>query len=124
MTEPSDWEAKQREVVADLTQRSRAVEEALSRIKIRVPSRNGELGVVVNAQGHILDVRLTPQALRLGTAGLAQALVETIKRAEGEAAKQAAEAAKPLTSDPRIAATLSASRQMRIQADSTRSTTR
>ncbi|WP_433728554.1 YbaB/EbfC family nucleoid-associated protein [Nocardia sp. CA-129566] len=112
MTERTAWEAQQREVVADLERKTRSVQAALEQIRVRVPSRNGELGVTVDARGHVLDIRLTPQALRLGEVGLARALVETMKRAEKAAAQQAAEAAAPLTSDPRIAETLSASRRL------------
>ena len=120
MTELSDWETRQRDVVAELRRKARSVQQALGRIRVRVPSRNGELGVTVDAQGHVLDIRLTPQALRLGEAKLARELMETIKRAENAAARQAAEAAGPLTSDPRIAETLSASRRLLDEAGSTR----
>ncbi|WP_405161406.1 YbaB/EbfC family nucleoid-associated protein [Nocardia sp. NBC_01499] len=113
MTELGDWEARQRATVAELQRKTRAVETALNQIRVRVSARNGELGVTVDAKGHVLDIRLTPQALRLGDVKLAQVLVETIRQAEQTAARQASEAAAPLTGDPRIAATLSASRALR-----------
>ncbi len=52
--------------------------------------------------GVVQDLRLTPQALRLGEARLAQVLMETVQRAEAEAAQKLKEAWRPLTGDPAV----------------------
>jgi hypothetical protein len=57
---------------------------------------------MVDALGHLQDVRLTPQALRLGEVRLAQLLVETVRRAEADAAQQLEQAWQPLSSDPAV----------------------
>ncbi|MGF6884853.1 DNA-binding protein YbaB [Nocardia sp. GAS34] len=112
MADLDGWEATQRAALAEVQQKVDAVRSALRRIKVRASSRNGELGVTVNAQGHVRDIHLTAQALRLGENRLAQVLLETIRRAEKDARQQAAEAARPLTGDPRIADTIQEARRM------------
>jgi DNA-binding protein YbaB len=102
MSESADFESIQRGIADQWLSRGRAVQAEVNGIKVRTSSRNGELGVTVDAQGHVQDVRLTPQALRLGERRLAQVLLETIQRAEAEAEKQLKQAWKPLTSDPAV----------------------
>ncbi|MBU3063126.1 YbaB/EbfC family nucleoid-associated protein [Nocardia sp. NEAU-G5] len=112
MADLEGWEAQQRAALAGMQQKVDVVRAALRRIKVRASSRNGELGVTVDAQGHVRDIHLTAQALRLGENRLAQVLLETIQRAEADAARQAVEAARPLTDDRLIAEAVKEARHM------------
>ncbi|MGF6889527.1 DNA-binding protein YbaB [Nocardia sp. GAS34] len=112
MADLDGWEAEQRAAVADVQQKVDTVRSALRRIKVRATSRNGELGVTVNAQGHVRDIQLTAQALRLGENRLSQMLLEAIQRAEKDEKQQAADAARPLTGDRLIAETMQEARRM------------
>ncbi|MBU3066401.1 YbaB/EbfC family nucleoid-associated protein [Nocardia sp. NEAU-G5] len=112
MADLEAWETEQRAALAGVQQKVDVVRAALCRIKVRASSRNGELGVTVNAQGHVRDIHLTAQALRLGETRLAQVLLETIQRAEADAARQAADAARPLTDDRLISETMEEARRM------------
>lgn len=112
MADLGSWETQQRAAMADMQRKVDAVQAAIGRISVRASSRNGELGVTVDAQGHVRDVHLTAQALRLGENRLAQVLLETIQHAETDAARQAAKAARPLTGDPAIAEAIKEVRRM------------
>ena len=112
MADLDSWENEQRAVLQDMQRKVDSVKAAVSRIRVRASSRNGELGVTVDAQGHVQDIHLTAQALRLGENHLAQVLLETIQQAETDAARQAAKAARPLTKDPRIAEAVHEARQI------------
>ncbi|WP_067682357.1 YbaB/EbfC family nucleoid-associated protein [Nocardia miyunensis] len=112
MADLRGFEAEQRAALAEMQRKVNEVHAALARIRVRASSRNGELGVTVDAQGHVQDIRLTARALGLGEKRLAHVLLETIQHAEADAARQAGEAARPLTGDPRIAATMTEARRM------------
>lgn len=112
MTDRASWEAEQRTALADMQRKIDAVQDAVARIRVRATSRGGELGVTVDAQGHVQDIQLTTRALQLGEKRLAQVLMDTIQQAEADAARQARKAARPLTGDPRIAETMKDLRRM------------
>ncbi len=112
MADLGNWENEQRASLADMQRKVDAVRSALGRVSVRASSRNGELGVTVDAQGHVQNIRLTAQALRLGEKRLGQVLLETIQQAEADAAREAAKAAKPLTGDRLIAETMKEARRM------------
>lgn len=112
MVDLEGWEAQQRAVLADVQQKVDTVRAAMRRITVRTSSRNGELSVTVNAQGHVRDIHLTAKALRLGESQLAQVLLEAIQRAEKDARQQAVSAARPLTGDRLIAETMQEARRM------------
>lgn len=92
----------EREIIQTWLQRGRLVQARVAAIQARAVSRNGELGVTVDAQGRVSDVRLTPRALELGDVRLGHLLVETLQRAQADAAKQVEEAWQPLTAHPAI----------------------
>ncbi|MDG3009013.1 YbaB/EbfC family nucleoid-associated protein [Rhodococcus sp. D2-41] len=95
-----DWNAEQRDIAAQWRQRHRSLQLALDGIRVRGSSPNGELGVVVDARGAVTDIRLSPQALRLGDDRWGRLMLQTIQRAQADAARQAEVAAKPFTDDP------------------------
>lgn len=107
-----EWNAEQRRNAADWRQKNNAVRAALDEIKVRIDSRNGELSIAVDAYAKITDVRLTPQALRLGDVRLGDLLRETIQRAQAEARRQVDIASQPLTSDPSATAATEAIREL------------
>ena len=107
-----DWNAEQREVAARWREKHRALRSALADIRVRGISPKGELGVSVDANGKILDIRLTPQALRLGDDRLAQLLLKTVQRAQDDAGETAAAAAKPFTDDPEAADAIALIREL------------
>ncbi|WP_187776124.1 YbaB/EbfC family nucleoid-associated protein [Antrihabitans cavernicola] len=95
-----DWNAEQRELAIKWRRKNADLRTALAAIEVRTTSPNGEIGVTVDGQGNVTNVRLTPQGLRVGDARLSQVMLETIQRAQGEARRKADEAARPYTSDP------------------------
>ncbi|MEV0111164.1 YbaB/EbfC family nucleoid-associated protein [Nocardia sp. NPDC050799] len=66
MTDRARWEVAQRVALADTQRKVDAVQGAVAHIRVCASSRGGELGVTVDAQGHVQDIRLTTQALQLG----------------------------------------------------------
>lgn len=103
MTELDGWEDQQRNIIAEWQRKAGAVQAALAAIQVKASSRNGELGITVDAQGHVQHIRLTAQALGLGENRLAQVLLDTIHEAETEAARQATAAVKPLADEAGMA---------------------
>ncbi|MFI9506285.1 YbaB/EbfC family nucleoid-associated protein [Nocardia sp. NPDC052566] len=100
------WNEEQRRVAATWRHKNHALRQALDQVTVRASSRNGELGVTVNAEGGVTDLRLTGQALRLGEVQLGRVLLETIQRAQADARRQAEATARPYTDDPDAAAAL------------------
>ncbi|WP_442799878.1 YbaB/EbfC family nucleoid-associated protein [Nocardia sp. NBC_01730] len=94
------WNVEQRRAAAELRRKNYALQQALARIAVRAGSRKGELSVSVDAHGKVTDLRLTPQALRLGEDRLARVLLETIQRAQSDAQHQVKAASRPYTEDP------------------------
>lgn len=94
------WNEEQRRVAAEWRSKNEALQQSLSRITVRASSRNGELSATVDAHGNVTDLRLTPQALRLGEVQLRRLLLEAIQSAQSDARRQAEAAARPYTDDP------------------------
>ncbi len=94
-----EWNASQRAAVASWRQKHKALREAVNEIEVRTNSRNGELSIVVDAEARITDVRLTPQALRLGDVQLSNLLLGTIQKAQSEVARRVEDVARPFTDD-------------------------
>lgn len=101
------WNEEQRRVVAEWRRRNTSLQRALEQVTVHVGSRNGELGVTVDAHGKITDLRITPQALRGGEARLRRILLETIQRAQVEAQHRAEATIRPYIDDPAAAAAMS-----------------
>ncbi|MGQ4618117.1 YbaB/EbfC family nucleoid-associated protein [Nocardia sp. R7R-8] len=101
-----EWNEERRRAAAEGQRKNRALRQALAQISVRAGSRNGELGVAVDAYGDVTDLRLTPQALRLGEARLARLLLETIQRAQSDARRQVEATSRPYTEDPGAAAAI------------------
>ncbi|MEU6190284.1 YbaB/EbfC family nucleoid-associated protein [Nocardia sp. NPDC047038] len=100
------WNEEQRRAVAEWRRKNNDLGRALARVAVRAGSRNGELGVTVDARGKVTDLRLTPQALRLGEVQLARVLLETIQRAQSDAQQQVEAMSRPYTEDPDAAAAM------------------
>ncbi|MEU4344107.1 YbaB/EbfC family nucleoid-associated protein [Nocardia sp. NPDC023852] len=100
------WNEEQRRAAAEWRRKNYDLQQALARIAVRAGSRNGELSVSVDAHGKVTGLRLTPQALRLGEAQLARALLETIQRAQSDARHQVETASRPYTEAPEAAAAM------------------
>lgn len=83
-----------------LAQQNHQVQQALAQISARADSRHGELSATVDAHGTVTDLRLTPQALRLGEVQLRKALLETIQHAQSEAQQQVEAITRPYTEEP------------------------
>jgi DNA-binding protein YbaB len=111
-----DWQRRQQSALEDWQRKSTAVRAALAQLKANAVSRDGAVSVTVDAKGHLLGIRLTPQATRLGEIGLASVLLDTIRRAETDAARLTEEVMRPLTGDPRMIETVEAARQLMGQA--------
>ncbi|MFI6366894.1 YbaB/EbfC family nucleoid-associated protein [Nocardia sp. NPDC050630] len=97
------WNEDQRRLVAEWRRKHQALQQRLSQIAVRASSRGGELGVTADSRGTITDLRLTPQALRLGDAQLARLLLETIQRAQSDAHQQTESIARTYTDNPESA---------------------
>ncbi|MFE9321863.1 YbaB/EbfC family nucleoid-associated protein [Nocardia sp. NPDC052278] len=100
------WNEEQRRVAADWRRKNQQLQQALAQISVRAGSRNGELSATVDAHGKVTDLRITPQALRLGEVQLRQALLETIQRAQSDAQHQAEAITRPYTDEPANAAAM------------------
>ncbi|WP_169810547.1 YbaB/EbfC family nucleoid-associated protein [Nocardia arthritidis] len=105
------WNEEQRRAVAEWRRKNRDLRQALAQIAVHSGSRNGELGVTVDAHGKVTDLRLTSQALRLGEAQLARVLLETIQRAQSDAQRQAEATSRPYREAPEAAAAMEFLRQ-------------
>lgn len=105
------WNEEQRRAVAEWRRKNRDLRQALARIAVRASSRNGELGITVDAHGNVTDLRLTSQALRLGEAQLARVLLETIQRAQSDAQQQVEVMSRPYREAPEAAAAMEFLRQ-------------
>ncbi|MFI6778754.1 YbaB/EbfC family nucleoid-associated protein [Nocardia sp. NPDC050412] len=97
------WNEDQRRLSAEWKRKNRALRQRLGQIAVRASSRGGELGVTADSQGSIADLRLTPQALRLGDAQLVRVLLETIQRAQSDAHQQTESIARTYTDNPESA---------------------
>ncbi|MFQ6397547.1 YbaB/EbfC family nucleoid-associated protein [Nocardia sp. KC 131] len=100
------WNEEQRRAAADWRRKNRQLQQALAQITVRASSRNGELSATVDAHGKVTDLRITPQALRLGEVQLRKALLEAIQRAHSDAQRQAEAIARPYTEEPATAAAM------------------
>jgi DNA-binding protein YbaB len=108
-----EWNTAQRAAMDRWRRKNRELRETVARITARTASRNGELGVTVNAEGKVTDIRITPQALRLGETRLASMLLDTITRAQAEAHKQASIAVhQQVAADPQDAQAIEFVRQL------------
>lgn len=102
-------------IVESWAKRGREVQAAVARIRGEASSRHGEVDAVVDPRGHVLDIRLMPHALELGLVRLSRLLVETIQRAQQDAAGQVDQAWQPLTTDPSVREILDFGRQLSEQ---------
>jgi DNA-binding protein YbaB len=123
MTKPSDMETLVVREARAIREKATAVQKAMAAIIVRMSARGGELEVTVDAAGRTTGIQLTPKAMKLGERQLAQVLLETLARAQRRAEKEAARAAIPLTSDRRVADTLTKIHAV-IDADRTPATER
>ncbi|MGL6234547.1 MAG: YbaB/EbfC family nucleoid-associated protein [Segniliparus sp.] len=112
MTDPDEQDRQQLEHLSELRRKATALQTAIAALDVRASSAKGEVGVNVDAQGRVTDIRLSPQALQLGETSLANLLLQTIQEARDTASRRAQEIAKPFTSDPGIAAALDAVREL------------
>ncbi|MFI6429194.1 YbaB/EbfC family nucleoid-associated protein [Rhodococcus oryzae] len=94
-----EWNAVQREAAARWRRKNTQLREALGLVIVRTSSRNGELSIAVDADARVTDVRLTPQALRLGDVQLSRLLRDTIQKAQAEAAQRVTEITLSFTQD-------------------------
>ncbi|WP_167768932.1 YbaB/EbfC family nucleoid-associated protein [Nocardia sp. CS682] len=94
------WNDEQRRAAAEWRSKNEALQHSLAQIAVRTASRNGELSATVDGHGNVTDLRLTPQALRLGEVQLRRLLLDAIQNAQSDARRQAAAAARPYTDDP------------------------
>ncbi|MBH0781547.1 YbaB/EbfC family nucleoid-associated protein [Nocardia bovistercoris] len=94
------WNEEQRRVAQDWRCKNHQIQLALAQIAARASSRHGELSATVDAHGKVTDLRITPQALRLGEIQLRKALLEAIQRAQSEAQQQVEAITRPYTEEP------------------------
>lgn len=96
----NNWNAYQHHQAAKWRRNSADLLAALAAVEVRITSPNGEIGVTVDSQGNVTNIRLTPQGLRLGDVRLSQVMLEAIQRAQTEARRRAHELARRYTNDP------------------------
>ncbi|MQY22291.1 YbaB/EbfC family nucleoid-associated protein [Nocardia macrotermitis] len=96
--------------LADIRAKADLVRTTMAKIQGVGKAANGTIVATVDAAGHLRDLHLPRDTSRLGTQ-LAQLILEATAAAERDAAKQAAAATRPLTSDPRVQAGLEAIRE-------------
>ncbi|MFI6216261.1 YbaB/EbfC family nucleoid-associated protein [Nocardia brasiliensis] len=106
------WHEEQHRVAAEWRAKNRELQRTLAEVIVRATSRNGELGVTVDARGTVTDLRLTPQALRLGDVQLGRTLLETIQRAQSDAQRQSEAVVGPYMDDPSAAAAVAFVREV------------
>ncbi|MEU7633805.1 YbaB/EbfC family nucleoid-associated protein [Nocardia sp. NPDC049220] len=100
------WNEEQRRVAQDWRRENHQVQQALAQIAVRASSRHGELSATVDAHGKVTDLRITPQALRLGEVQLRKALLQAIQRAQSDAQHQVDAITLPYTEEPARAAAM------------------
>lgn len=106
------WNEEQHRSAAEWRAKNQELQRTLAKVVVRATSRNGELGVTVDAHGKVTDLRLTPQALRLGDSQLSRTLLETIQRAQLDAQRQSEAATRPYLDDPAAAAAITFIREV------------
>lgn len=106
MSDPTDIDA----ALADIRAKADLVRTTMAKIQGIGKAANGTIIATVDAAGHLRALHLPRDAHRLGPQ-LAELILEATAAAERHAAKQAATATQPLTSDPRIRDGLEAIRE-------------
>lgn len=97
------WNEEQHRVVQDWRRKNHQIQQALAQVAVRASSCHGELSATVDAHGGVTDLRITPQALRLGEIQLRKALLETIQRTQSEAQQQVEAITRPYIEEPATA---------------------
>ena len=107
-----EWNDKQRHAAAEWQRVNQQIQQAVAEISVRAASRHGELSATVDARGGVTDIRLTPQALRLGEVQLGHALRDAIQRAQVEAQRRVDAAVRPYIEEPATAAAMAFVREI------------
>lgn len=107
MTADIDVEAE----ITDLRRTTALVSAALAKVSGVGTSSNGEITVEVDANGHLRDLRLSRTAHRLGDQ-LPALILDAARKAETDAATQAARIMRPITENPRVQAARSIANEL------------
>ncbi len=81
-----DWNERQTVLAREIRRQRATVARKLADVEVRANAADGSAGVVVDANGRVVEIRLAPLGLRLGAPGLSLTLTKLLQRAQAEAA--------------------------------------
>jgi DNA-binding protein YbaB len=99
MTDPHQYVANFEQQLQRVQQQADAIQAAFRESRTEVRSPDGAVTVTVASGGRIESLQLTPKAVDLGHTALGRTIMETIRRAQVEAARKIEESMRPLLGD-------------------------
>lgn len=91
ITDPAKWLRDQEQRIAKLQEQANRTKQELADSVVTVISRDQAVTVRVNPAGVLLELRISPQAERLGAAQLTARIMETYQKARSQAAARTVE---------------------------------
>jgi DNA-binding protein YbaB len=96
VTDPHQYLAQYEDQLRGMQQQVDQVRNAFAEARVEMHSPDGAVTVVAAAGGRIEALSLTPKADRIGHTALAVSILDTIHRAQAEAARQIEDTMRPL----------------------------
>jgi DNA-binding protein YbaB len=95
----AQWLASYQGRLNDIGTRAARAQQALAGVEATAASRDGAVTVTVNPAGALLRLVLSERTEHMTRVQLAAAVLATARQAQGDAARQAADAVAPLVGD-------------------------
>lgn len=99
MTDPHQYVERFEQQLQDAQRKADAIQGAFRDSRAEVRSPDGAVVVAVASGGRIESLQLTPKAMDLGHTTLGRTIMDTIRRAQVEAARKIEESVRPLLGD-------------------------
>lgn len=96
MTDPQQYLANFEQQLQRAQQQADAIKDAFRESRTEVRSPDGAVTITVGSGGRIESLQLTPKAIDLGHTALGRTIMETIRKAQIDAARKIEEQMRPL----------------------------
>ncbi|MDT7789280.1 MAG: hypothetical protein QOF58_7699, partial [Pseudonocardiales bacterium] len=99
MTDPHQYLASFEQRLQQVQEQANAIQTAFKESRTEAQSPDGSVIITVGSGGRIESLQLTPRADDLGHNALARTIMDTIRRAQVEAARKIEETMRPILGD-------------------------
>jgi DNA-binding protein YbaB len=99
VTDPHQYVDRFEQQLQQAKQKADAIGAAFRESRSVAQSPDGAVAVVVASGGRIEEIQLTPKAMDLGHTALGRTIMETLRRAQVDAARKMEETMRPLLGD-------------------------